>query len=337
VSAIMSMSNAQFYLHIDDVLGPASKRFFGDGYRRVRQRLMDIRIDMDEPGRVRLSGAAEIGYPADWSVKEEFSELRPHLSTLDAAVIAIELGEYYLAYWLRLCTDQRERAWLRSFEIKAGSKPQLDLSDVTAEAVVTAGEPVPSVAGTWISSVQGRVGSLKFMFEIVHEPGTPREECWSSEGDCQLLGDHGARYYTEGFKRSGRDIEAISVRPEIGSVNALVTIREPGTACAGLGAAYRPTLSMIDTLMTIAPMTQALLYNLDHVERKASSTLWMRRVQCAAARPSQPISDPFTATVSITKSRITEMQGMRWRSADMSYQILGMEGSLSVAHGLPTM
>jgi hypothetical protein len=41
------------------------------------------------------------------------------------------------------------------------------------------------------------------------------------------------------------------------------------------------------------------------------------------------------ATVSTIKNRITKMRGNQWRTADLSTQILGVQGSFSVTHILP--
>jgi len=108
------------YASIDDILGPAAQRFFGDGHRRVRQMLRNVTVDGDGRGGHRVRGCASVSYPADWSVKSVSDELRPHLSSIDALLLAVALGECYLTHARGLDPKQRRRSPAK-FSRRSGS------------------------------------------------------------------------------------------------------------------------------------------------------------------------------------------------------------------------
>src|SRR3954447_1017177 len=106
---------------IDDYLGPSTGRFFGNGYRRVRYRDRSVAHDAaaGTPTRARVG----IEYPIDWSVKARSTPLRPHLSTIDALVLAANVAECHLGRIHTLSVEQRRRAWLRRVTIRAAATP----------------------------------------------------------------------------------------------------------------------------------------------------------------------------------------------------------------------
>jgi Pseudomonas avirulence D protein (AvrD) len=325
------------YESIDDLLGSASQRFFGDGHRRVSQLLRDVTVHSDGAGGHRVLGCASVSYPADWSVKNSAAELRPHLSTIDALLLSVALGECYLAHARGLDSYQRRWAWVRSVEMKAASTPGTELDGFGVEAAVTDSRLSPWTLCGHVSTLESRIGGIKVRCEIEHEPGTVTDKTASFAASEDLLGDRALRYYADGYKRTQRNIADVRVDPSVGWVSALVTTAEPvdNLSSEGLSAEYRPALSPIDTILTIGQLAQALLYCLDEVDRSTSNTLWLRRMALSYPTPYQPIANPFVAAVSTIKNRITKMRGNQWRTADLSTQILGVQGSFSVTHILP--
>jgi Pseudomonas avirulence D protein (AvrD) len=325
------------YESIDDFLGPAAQRFFGNGHRRVSQLLGDVVVSGDRAGGHRVRGRASVSYPADWSVKSCSAELRPHLSTIDAALLSVELGECYLAHARGLDPQQRRRAWVRSVEMKASNTPGAELAGFGVEAEVTDSQPSPWSLCGHVSTLECRIGGIKVRCEIEHEPGTITDTAATFARSEDLLGDRAQRYYAEGYKRTQRSIADVRIDPSVGSVSALGTVAEPvdNPSGEGLGAEYRPALSPIDMIVTNGQLAQALLYCLDEVARSTSNTLWLRRMAMSFPTPYQPITNPFVANLSTIKSRVTNMRGDQWRTADLSTRILGVQGSFSVTHILP--
>jgi len=300
--------------------------------------LRNIAVDGDVDRGHRVRGCASVSYPADWSVKSTSTELRPHLSTIDAALLAVALGECYLMHARGLDPKQRRRAWVRSVEMRAANTSGTELSGFDVEATVAESRPAPWTLCGHMATLDCRIGGIKVRCEIEHEPGTSTDTVGTFATPDDILGDRAQRYYAEGYKRTLRAIEDVRVDTSVGSVAALVTTAEPAdNPCGeGLGAEYRPALSPIDAIITIGQLTQALLYCLDDVDRSTSNTLWMRRMAVAFPTPYQPVANPFVTTVNTVKNRITMMGGDQWRSADLDARILGGLASFSVAHALPS-
>jgi hypothetical protein len=326
----------EFYEQITDVLGAPERRYFAEGFRHVSHSLRNVRVGVHDDGRFGIAGTGAVSYPADWSVKEEGGELRPHLSTLDAMVFATEVAECYLAHARLLDAGQRSRAWIRSMKISAANGPQLDLDAFDVTAVVASSAPMPLTLCGYVSVIEVKVGPLKVKLETEHEPGGRSVECGFYAHPGELLGG-GARYYAEGYKAYRRDVENARLCTEDEWGDALAVV-EPRTAdhFEGLSTQYGHAMSYIDSLLITAQLTQALLYRIDNLDRSTTNTLWMRRIEVSLPTPYQPIATPFIAQVKVGRNRLLERDSMRWRTTDMTCRLLGMAGSFSITHALPT-
>jgi hypothetical protein len=327
-----------FFETVDDALGPAAGRFFGDGHRQVEHAVHGIVVDgADGSGVDRIAASASVSYPASWSAKgAASSELIPHLSTIDAVVMAACLGERYLAQVRGMEERLRRRAWLRSVQIRAGSAPQEDLADFSIEAKVVDSKPSPVSLCGHLTTFDCRIGQIKARCEIEHESDTPHRANRTLGTAEEPLCEDGSLYYTGGYRHTRRDIEDLCIEPAAGTAAALVAIMEPDGPQTGLEAEYRPSLSGIDGIVIAAQLAQVLLYQIDGVDRGATGTLWMRRASWAYQTPYQPVANPFVATVSTVKNRLIDKGGARWRTAEFQAQLLGLRGSFSVTHALPS-
>jgi hypothetical protein len=324
------------YRSIDDVLGSASGRYFGDGHRQVYHHLRSLEMKACEPGLGIVAGKAKVAYPAGWSVKIPGTELRPHLSSIDALVLALGLAECCVACPRGLDSGQRRRMWVRSVRMRAGSVPVTELSDVPVQARVSHAEPHPlSLCGS-TSAVDCRVGAIKVNCGIEHELGYPRYLAPFTAGAGELLGRLDGRYYGDGYKLTEREISDLRVDPGGGRVEALVRVAERyGNDGAGIDAAYRPALSPVDGIVIAAQLAQVLIYTVDGLHREGTSTLWMRHFSMNVKTPYQPITNPFITSLSIVRSRLASLGGMTWRTVDLSADMLGISGMFSVTHSLP--
>jgi hypothetical protein len=93
-----------------------------------------------------------------------------------------------------------------------------------------------------------------------------------------LLAEPATRYFGDGYKRAVRQIRNIDLNSETGKVGALVTIAEQDSAsiAEGIGAAYRPCLTVIDDIVIMAQLAQVLVYASDNLSRDQTGTLWLR-------------------------------------------------------------
>jgi Pseudomonas avirulence D protein (AvrD) len=324
------------YLTIDDALGPSANRFFGDGHRKVSQHLRRLTLDATSAGLCRIRGKADVVYPRDWSAKGTETELRPHLSSIDAVTLGAGLAEHCLACSLGLDRDERRRMWIRSVTFRAGTAPLLDLSGIDVSATVTRCEPLRLSLCGHTSTVESRVGPVKVVFEAEHEAGRPGDPDSRYVAE-NLPGEPAARYFGDGYKRTLREIRNICLDRETEKVSALITIagQDSAHAAEGIGTAYLPCLTVIDEIVIMAQLAQVLVYASDNLRRDQTGTLWLRHFALGLSTPYQPITNPCGASLSATRSRTTPLGGKTWRTVDMACVLLGISASFSVTHALP--
>ncbi|MEU7040946.1 AvrD family protein [Streptomyces varsoviensis] len=343
---------------LDACLGPRGSRFFGTGYKRVGQQLHHIATDgLTGPG-AGADARATLTYPADWSRKAAGRELRPHLSSIDALVLAASLAEIHLNGAHGLDEEQRRRTWLRSADIRAGSRPHEDLADFAVSARLAhsapvgpvhggggAGEAEGAAAGPYapVSSVYDcRIGELKVRCDFVHEAAGDRPRGPARYAtDEEALGAARTRHYGAGYKAHSHHADGVSVDLAEQRVRArqfVVPSVERLHEAHGAEAAYAPSVSLVDTLVCVAQLAQALLYAQDGVDRGRSNTLWMRRTVVGAHSPLRPMAGPIEAKAYVTRTRLLGLGDGTWRVADLAVDdFSGIYGRCSIAHQLPML
>ena len=313
------------YDSIDDCLGPAEQRYFGTGYRRVRHRLEDIRID----GAARLVRAdGGLDYPTDWSTKSPGSTLVPHLSTIDTVLFGMQLAEVLMVAALRLDADQRRRSWLRGYAVKAGSQPTERLESFPVEARLTGTEPVARSLGDVVSTVDCLVGTLRLRLEIEHEAGGGGESAaarYASVDD--VLGPAAQRLY--GTRHVERRHEILGVRsaPEW-TAGTVRTADADESATDGISAAYGSALSALDCLIVFAQMSQVLMYAQDGISRERTGTLWLREMTVRSRTPYQPTELPFGVRGECRRTSLVRIGDDTWHTGRLAG---GMQSTSSTA------
>jgi hypothetical protein len=327
------------YSSIEEALGAADGRFFGSGYRKVSHHLRFLGCETTVPGSWHASGTADVCYPGDWSRKSGASELRPHLSSIDAVALAVRLAEQGLAQALSLDQEQRRRMWLRSVTFRAAAEPLMSLADFGVRAAAVRSAPEPFSLCGHASSVECRVGPVKIILEIEHEPGRPGGPGFlqSQRLTVKNSEESSGGYFDGGYKDTACEIGPVSADLETGTAQAVVKVSEPVTgACQdGIGAAYHPCLMIIDGIVVVAQLAQVLAYAADSLRRDQTNTLWLRSFSCSLQTPYQAIANPFIASVSTSKSRIIPFGGNQWRTLNLKGNAIGFAGSFSVAHQIP--
>jgi hypothetical protein len=350
---------------IDDILGPSESRFFSAGYKRIGHDVRDVwfgrRPEFGSThaeraaGGARISATASLSYPGNWSIKSKKTQLRPHLSTIDALALAVQLAEASLVYRHRLTTEQRRRMWVRRVTMKAGTQPVEDLDALPIEAVALrterTGHGAGAGAGEWCTAFSANIGSLKVDLEIEHEESFMEIRPAFSETLEGILGPSDERYYGARYKDadlvlSHLALSDLALDPSLGAtygdapagLTARTQVRNPAdrhSAPHGTGAAYLPGLTVLDSVIALPQLAQVLMYGLDGMSRSASDTLWMRKVTVNAPRPLPLPDEPLTARVGFTRTGSVRLQGDTWRTAELSGQLHGMTATASLAHRLP--
>jgi len=319
---------------IDQHLGPASGRFFGEGFKRVNHTISDLGIGSAE-GRGTIRAKAALTYPGDWS-KKSTGSLRPHVSSIDGLVLAVELAEAYLTHSYGLDLGQRRRMWLRSFEQRVAA-PQEDLAQVGAQAVHTG--CVSAAAGSrrdHVSTFSCVIGTMRVTCTIEHDIASETAAPGRYGSATEILGDASRRHYGDGYKRRKQHIADVVPAADGQLVEAAITVSDPQpSANDGFAGAYEPSVSMVDGLLSLAQLAQVLAYRIDGIEREASNTFWMRRLVMSSTAPVNPLDDRFDAALAVPRGRLLEMGSGFWRVLELSGHFGAMQVQSSVAHALP--
>jgi hypothetical protein len=325
---------------VDDYLGPAERRFFGQGYKRAEQRLTGISVGTRPDGKGFARGRAAVRYPDDWSRKGSVDQL-PHLSTIDVLLLAGEATELYLTHALGLDPAQRRTLVLRRVRIKAGRVPvEEELGDFGVNAVISAPRDVDtSGSGRLISTADCQVGALRVRLDIEHPPGATASPSATYADPDALLGSGGLRPYAQLHTTKTQVMEDLDVNVRQHTAHAVTSVRStaPDTLVAeGLeSSTYRAT-SVVDAFVVALQLGQILLYELDAVPRAESNTMWMRQTVLEVGEPRRPVVGPGRITVRLENTELlTTGTGETWRSADVVGRLDHLSIRCSIAHRLP--
>ncbi|MBY0039522.1 hypothetical protein H7U08_23725 [Bacillus cereus] len=322
------------YKDIDDILGSREQRFFGSGFKKVNHQIYDIEVS-----EKCVVATADISYPTDWSKKSEDTDLKPHLSTIDATVLSLQLNEVYITQKFGITEAQRRKIWLKRIVLKAGTTPQEDLNKLIISTQHIKTKNVSDSLGTNVSIFESQIGSMQIRCEIEHDIEKECNEGAKFDSIDQILGLHSKRYYGDMYKNPQQIMEDVQFDFQNQKVTSLVNvthINESPFKVEGMEAAYYPSFSIIDCMITVAQMAQALIYKVDDIDRSNSNTLWMRKVIIENKNPYQPY-EPFVASTYISKSNLLKLKGSMWRTTEMFGEYKNYSLHYYLAHELPSV
>lgn len=314
---------------IDDCLGPGHERYFAQGYRRVQHHVSAVELRLDPSAPMATANAtARLSFPDDWSVKGADRARTPHLTSIDCVVLSVRLIEALLGGALGLGPGRLRRAQLRKITVRAGTKPIEEVDDVplTGELLIPGGGRESLLE----ADVECRIGTMRVSavveLPVGAAPTPPQAD--TDEAACA------AYYFREIYKAQDRSIDNVVLETASGSAAATVTVRGP-SATDGFSSACLPGFTLIDGMLVLAQLSQALLYELDGMTRASSDNLWMRRlmIESAVAAPSDLTKlDGLRVGTSLTKTTIVQVNGERWRTSDWAAEILGTRYTYGLAH-----
>lgn len=318
-AALVQETRPLMFESIDEPLGPAAGRFFGGGHRRVGYRMNDVLIE-GEQGVVQAE--VQVTYPADWSSKLRDVELRPHLSTIDAMVLATHAAGLLIEQHFGLDQERVRTLRIRRIDIKAGAVP----FEEGLERVAVSARLRPAAAGGRMPASQGstvdcEVGNMTVRCEVEHPPRAPRRQQRRRRMSRDELAGMDALHRAAYQVRSQR-IGTLSVDVERLSTEAVVTLG-PGT------------MTMLDSFVVSLQMGQVLLYELDELDRATSDTLWMRNTTISCDGSAAASVSPLVATTALVGSMLLAARGERWRTATIVGECHGVRTRCAIAHRLP--
>ncbi|WP_328611294.1 AvrD family protein [Amycolatopsis sp. NBC_00345] len=317
------MTTRETHAGIDALLGPAEGRFFGSGYRRVEQRLWHSGTEQAGATTVRTDRAA-IDYPRDWSTKKPGTGLRPHLSTIDATVLAGLIAESHLRSWAGLTSDEVARAWIRSLSLRAGPAAQESVDTIEIRtAIVERGDgSAPAYEFT------SEMGSMRttYVVELPRAPGEAGPETVFTAGLVSGADQPGIALH---------DVELdVPARTAVAAVRFLDEAGRGGPP-AGLAAAHRPFVTDVQNILAVAQTAQALLYRIDDVARADSNTLWTRVFTASRTGPPRRRDGADSVTVAVLDHEHLPKGGEIWSASSWRGSCADVTTTFEVAHRLP--
>lgn len=339
----MTTRQHQLINSIDDYLGPGETRFFSRGYQRAAYRVDGLTADAADAPQTGVRGTVDVSYPADWSKKKQGTDLRPHLSTIDALVLGVQLAELHLAHAYGLGPDDLSVARLRKVVLRAGSEPQEDLLGIPLAARLKSPADEPGPDGLYRSQYECSVGTLRVRCEIDHPIVRRAYHDAEFESFDTVLGPGAARFYGDGFRLRRHSIEDVALDLDALVAEAAVrftTVPGSPVPTEGIGGARQPAVSLVDCFVVNLQLAQVLMYELDGLSRANSNTLWM--MQTAMTAPAEPdllvLDDedaPLRTRTAITAKHLLTVRGGIWRNVDLQASLAGIDMRCSFAHELP--
>lgn len=325
-------------VNIDEFLGPSDSRYFGSGYRRIRHHIRDIDMDC-EAGR--FSASIGIEYPQDWSKKGERGDLRPHLSTVDILVSAIQLCDAFLLCRFGFSFEHERQLWLHHIGIKSARTAHEDLSDIPVQGGYVSCVPAAPGSTRHLSSFEVRIAGFSVEVIVAHAlsesrfPFGPRVVLKHLD---ELLGRSRRSLYGHHYKSLKHDIYDMHF-PNDETLTGRVSILEDNgyAPTVGVGSGFSGYASAVDMMICGAQMAQVLMYRLDNLSRQNSHNLWMRAFSINMPEP-VPRLAPLDMDIGVTKTRMCSMGGSPWRTAEMTStcaQIKNFSMSAVIAHQIP--
>lgn len=306
---------------IDDLLGPSASRFFGSGYRGTDPRLRSVVVRHDGAAS-RLEARGSISVVERWSTKGDVDQL-PHLSTTDVLVLAVQAAEILLAatFSPAFLVD----VVLRRVVVVAGKEP---VEGAHQDFAVSA--RLDDACRDRDVSVHAFVGTMTVEV-TVHRPlaVAGRVDLTVASPD-ELLGDTARRVHGAGYASRSVDVREVATVGHDEAHARLVATTLPGAVGQdlGIGATARPSLSFVEAFVATLQLAQVLLYELDHVPRADSSTLWMRRTVVESDGAALWLDATHPIDVTLVQPRLVVLRGETWRCA----QVRAVVGSSTTVH-----
>lgn len=265
-----------WYSSIDDVLGPAPQRYFGEGYRGVRVRV----ASKDATGAVpEIKGYLE--YPSAWSSRRGVVRHDRHLGTIDAVVLACRATELT--------------------SVGTGPLQTIEIAAPTSPTVGTGAVPI-AIVGADGQHFSYRIGELRVSVGMAGH----REPRGSDETPGWMKSWHTT---STGVLR----LDDIEIDIDAGVARATATKMEQRPSRWSIDS-NAGGVSAADAIAAAGAMTEATLFQRAKVQRDDVGNFWMRRahidfVHSSPQRPNGPIS------VETVRSHVFPRGQSRWHSA----------------------
>ena len=317
--------SVQTFENITDYLGPPERRFFSAGYKRARYILGAAELDTT-PETVRYRNALTVRYPSDWSTKDA-GDQRPHLSTVDALVIALRVCSQLLG---RSDNTDNTSVSLGKIVVSSGMAPQEDLTDIPVTAHLST-KAEPTGGSTAVGKFKCHVGSLKVTLTLddCDHPLAERREPTLPVKDTPDATD----YWMDGFRTCTHDIRSVHLDTTDRTATAAVFLDMPDTLRRDYGTLPSPKVPFVEGFVVSLQLAQMLIYEYDAMDRGSSNTLWMIRTTLKPALAAKPV-DGIPARTRLTNVESVAVHGRTHRYVEFHSTVGDVEVAAQFAHDI---
>jgi hypothetical protein len=276
---------------LESLLGPAGGRYFGAGYRAVRYSYESAAWG----GTSRVEAVGRVAYPATWSTANDGSVRQPHLSSVDAVVLPLLALEREAPPRQRQALD---RLYVASIDLRAGASPWIELNAVPVRYTVAATDAQCRLTGV--------SGNIRFNTTLSAAGTRPiRDE---SGPPPDLPSVYGGLFQNTRTRSTVSDLDLTAVELRGSHLFDTDDVFPPAP---GIGASLWPAPTVIDYLVTMGQLTQALVYESAGTTRSKAGPLWMRTMTIEIVQPPERLPVAFETITRVKRDRIVTRAGER--------------------------
>ncbi len=157
------------YTSIEDVLGTAGSRYYGDGFKFRHQRIEDVRVDMAELRSTATVWIEPIPGTAP-SIEGIEGGYQPAVSAIDCFVVNLQLAQILMYEMDSVRRQDSNTLWMLKTVLEAASPHRPCSRPLETRAAITGKHLVPLRGHMWRNvEVQGACGGMTLRSSFAHE------------------------------------------------------------------------------------------------------------------------------------------------------------------------
>jgi hypothetical protein len=156
------------YASIDEILGPAATRYYGEGFTCGRHVIDDVRVDM---AALRADATVQFGLTLDGRLPTDGVDgaSHPSISVIDCFVVSLQMVQVLLYEMDSLTRQDSDTLWMLSTVLEAPEAWEPYSGPVAASAGITSKHLVVLNDRDWRSvTIEGACGGVKLRCSFAH-------------------------------------------------------------------------------------------------------------------------------------------------------------------------
>lgn len=183
---------AKSYESIEEALGPAESRYYGDGFKARQQHIEDVRVDMatlQSSATVRIE-STEQGHAATGGIDGRY---HPSLSMIDCFVVNLQMAQVLMYEMDSVQRQDSNTLWMLRTVLDATRPHRPCTEPLEARASISRKHLLPLRGGTWRNvDIVGDCGGVSLRASFAHE--LPKNATVTSEETTSLPATRDGRW-----------------------------------------------------------------------------------------------------------------------------------------------